>query len=197
MRGLFDDHVAYEAGLAEGIEEGLLAPFSYFGLRDTVDYEDIPWRNARFDPESLATAAATEARMDRLWQAWNEHPGTRTLVFCCSVAHSRFVGEWLSAKGLRVRAVTAESDDASRSGAREDLRLGRLDALCAVDLFNEGVDLPTLDRIVMLRPTESPVVFVQQLGRGLRRADGKASLTVIDFVGNHRVFLDRLPGLSS
>jgi superfamily II DNA or RNA helicase/diadenosine tetraphosphate (Ap4A) HIT family hydrolase/SOS-response transcriptional repressor LexA len=192
VRGLFDDHVAYEAGLAEGIEEGRLAPFSYFGLRDTVDYEDIPWRNARFDPEALATAAATEARMDRLWQAWDEHPGTRTLVFCCSVAHARFVVEWLSAKGLRVRAVTAESDEASRSGAREDLRQGRLDALCAVDLFNEGVDLPTLDRIVMLRPTESPVVFVQQLGRGLRRADGKESLTVIDFVGNHRVFLDRL-----
>lgn len=192
VRGLFDDHVAFEAGLAEGIEEGLLAPFSYFGLRDTVNYENIPWRNTRFDPEVLATAAATEARMGRLWEAWQEHPGERTLVFCCSVAHAEFVVRWLSGKGLRVRAVTAESDEASRSTAKSDLGSGRLDALCAVDLFNEGVDLPSLDRIVMLRPTESPVVFVQQLGRGLRRSEGKAALTVVDFVGNHRVFLDRL-----
>ena len=190
--GLFDDHVAYRADMGEGIAEGLLAPFAYLGLKDTVDYANIPWRNARFDPEVLTTAAATEARMARLWEAWQKHPAARTLVFCCSVRHAAFVEEWLTGKGVRTRAVTADTGPTDRSDALSALREGSLDALCAVDLFNEGIDLPSLDRVVMLRPTESPVVFVQQLGRGLRRSEGKETLTVIDFVGNHRVFLDRL-----
>jgi hypothetical protein len=87
----------------------------------------------------------------------------------------------------------AESDD--RAEALPRLASGELDALCAVDIFNEGIDLPTVDRVVMLRPTESPVIFMQQLGRGLRKAEGKTSVTIIDFVGNHRLFLDRLQTL--
>jgi superfamily II DNA or RNA helicase/diadenosine tetraphosphate (Ap4A) HIT family hydrolase len=197
--GLFDDHVAFRADLGVGIQVGRLVPFDYFGLKDTVDYsfENIPWRNRRFDPAALERAVQTEQRMQVLWNGWREHPGTRSLVFCCSIPHADFVRRWLTARGLLVRLVHSGPGSDDRSAALSDLEAGRIDAVCAVDLFNEGVDVPHVDRVVMLRPTESPVLFLQQLGRGLRCADGKARLTVIDFVGNHRVFLDRVRTLLS
>ncbi len=89
--GLFDDHLAYRADVGEGIARGLLVPFAYHGLKDDVAYENIPWRNRRFDPERLAEAVQTEARMQRMWTAWEAHRATRTLVFCCSVAHAEYV----------------------------------------------------------------------------------------------------------
>ena len=190
--GIFDDNMPYRADLGVGIEAGRLVPFAYFGLKDVVDYANIPWRNRKFDPEVLAAAVQTQQRMERFWEAWGEHAGTRTLVFCCSVKHAEFVRDWLRDRGIRVEAVFGATGSADREHALRALNEGELDAVCAVDLFNEGVDLPRLDRVVMLRPTESPVVFLQQLGRGLRVAEGKDSLAVIDFVGNHRVFLERL-----
>nr|WP_211194023.1 DEAD/DEAH box helicase family protein [Pyxidicoccus fallax] len=195
--GLFDDHLAWRSDLGEGIQEGLLAPFAYFGLKDAVDYENIPWRNQRFDPEQLAQAVQTEARMRTLWRAWREHTASRTLVFCCSVAHADYVRRWLGEQGVRAVAVYSGAGSADRAQSLRQLAEGSLDAVCAVDLFNEGVDVPSIDRVVMLRPTESPVVFLQQLGRGLRKFEGKEQVTVIDFVGNHRVFLDRVRTLLS
>ena len=184
-----------------GIEAELLVPFAYFGLKDEVDYrpENIPWRNQRFDPEALARAVQTQERMEQLWRAWQAHPGTRTLVFCCSIRHAVFVRDWLEERGLRVAAVFSAPGSADRTESLEALRDGSLDAICSVDVFNEGVDVPSVDRVVLLRPTESPVVFIQQLGRGLRRAEsaGKRQLTVIDFVGNHRIFLNRVRTLLS
>lgn len=195
--GLFDDFIAYQAGIPEGIALERLTPFHYFGVKDDIDYENIPWRNRKFDAEALAAAAQTEARMQTLWRAWNEHPGRRSLVFCCSIAHADFVREKLRGLGVRVAAVYAGdgSDDRERSLAR--LADGELEAVCAVDVFNEGVDVPSIDRVVMLRPTESGTLFMQQLGRGLRADKSKKAVTVIDFVGNHRVFLERLRTLLS
>ncbi|MCY1017196.1 DEAD/DEAH box helicase family protein [Pyxidicoccus sp. MSG2] len=190
--GLFDDHLAWRSDLGEGIQAGLLAPFAYFGLKDAVDYDNIPWRNRRFDPERLAEAVQTEARMQTLWRAWREHSASRTLVFCCSVNHAHYVQQWLGRQGVRAVAVYAGAGSADRAQSLRQLAEGTLDAVCAVDLFNEGVDVPSIDRVVMLRPTESPVVFLQQLGRGLRKFEGKEQVTVIDFVGNHKVFLDRV-----
>jgi superfamily II DNA or RNA helicase/diadenosine tetraphosphate (Ap4A) HIT family hydrolase len=197
--GLFDDNLAYRADLGRGIVDGHLAPFRYLGLADTIDYAPIPWRNRRFDPEALARAAQTEARMERLLRAWREHPGERTLVFCCSIAHAEHAARWLAARGVAVAAVHSGPGSAERDASLAALAAGELQALCTVDLLSEGVDLPSLDRVVMLRPTESPVVFLQQLGRGLRvdPARGEKALTVIDFVGNHRVFLDRVRTLLS
>ena len=197
--GIFDDHVAYRAGIDVGIELGRLVPFRYFGVKDSIDYANIPWRNRRFDPNELAAAAQTEARMASLWGAWEEHRGQRTLIFCCSVAHANFVRGWLRARDVRAVAVHSDPSSDERTGALEDLASGAVDAVCAVDVLNEGVDVPSIDRVVMLRPTESSVVFLQQLGRGLRAnpETGKDHLTVIDFVGNHRVFLDRLRALFS
>ena len=195
--GLLDDNLVYRADLGVGIARGYLAPFAYFGLADVVDYANIPWRNRRFDPAALAQAVQTQKRMERLWLAWNEHPARRSLVFCCSVAHARFVRESLAARGVRAVAVHAGPGSHDREGALKALAAGDIDAVCSIDLFNEGVDVPAVDRVVMLRPTESPIVFLQQLGRGLRRAPDKDGLTVIDFVGNHRVFLDRVRTLIS
>lgn len=195
--GLFDDHVAARADVARGIALGRLVPFRYFGVKDDIDYAQLPWRNRRFDVEALSRAAETEARMQSLWRAWKEHPGERSLVFCCSVAHAKFVRAWLAERGLRARAVFSGEGSDDREGALRDLAAGRVDAVCAVDVFNEGIDVPAIDRVVMLRPTESSVVFLQQLGRGLRATGGKRAVTVIDFVGNHRIFLERVRALLS
>ncbi|MCC6665011.1 MAG: DEAD/DEAH box helicase family protein [Polyangiaceae bacterium] len=195
--GLFDDFVAYRADISRGVALGRLVPFHYYGVKDDIDYAQIPWRNKRFDPEALALAAQTEARMQTLWRAWQEHPGQRTLVFCCSIAHASYVRGWLRDRGLRVNAVFSEEGTDDRESSLEALESGDLDALCAVDVFNEGVDIPSIDRVAMLRPTESSVLFLQQLGRGLRASPGKDSVTVIDFVGNDRVFLERVRALLS
>ncbi|RMF84467.1 MAG: HIT domain-containing protein [Nitrospirae bacterium] len=195
--GLFDDFVAYRADLGVGIERGHLVPFHYWGLKDTIDYRPIPWRNGRFDTEALANAAATRARMERLWEAWQAHPADRSLVFCCSIRHAEFTAGWLRERGVEAVAVHSGPGSADRAESLKRLEAGRLQAVCTVDLFNEGIDVPQVDRVVMLRPTESPVIFLQQLGRGLRTAPGKEALEVIDFVGNHRVFLDRMRTLLS
>jgi superfamily II DNA or RNA helicase/diadenosine tetraphosphate (Ap4A) HIT family hydrolase/HKD family nuclease len=195
--GLFNELIAFSAGIQRGVELGRLVPFHYFGVKDEIDYENIPWRNQRFDPVKLAAEAQTEARMQTLWRALQEHPGTRSLVFCCSVAHALYVKEWLRARSVRVAAVFAAEGSDDRETALSRLANGDLDAVCAVDVFNEGIDVPAIDRVVMLRPTESSVVFLQQLGRGLRAHEGKTAVTVIDFVGNHRVFLERLRALLS
>ncbi len=189
---LFDDCMPYRAELGEGIRRGLLVPFSYTGLADTIDYTPLPWRSGRFDPDALDAAVASQARMERVWSAWQAHPGARTIVFCASIRHAGYVRDWLAERGVRAVALHSDPDSAPREESLEALSDGTLDAICAVDLLNEGIDLPAVDRVVMLRPTESPVVFLQQLGRGLRTATGKSLLRVIDFVGNHRVFLGRL-----
>jgi superfamily II DNA or RNA helicase/diadenosine tetraphosphate (Ap4A) HIT family hydrolase/HKD family nuclease len=199
--GLFDDHVPFRADVGVGINEALLVPFAYFGLADdTVDYGQRGlWRNGRFDVDELTTALGTDARMDKLWSAWNESgkTGSRTMVFCVSIRHATFVRDWLAARGVRVRLCHGGADSDDRTVALQDLEAGNIDAICSVDLFNEGIDCRPLDRVVMLRPTESPVLFLQQLGRGLRNSVGKARLVVIDFVGNHKIFLDRVRRLLS
>jgi superfamily II DNA or RNA helicase/diadenosine tetraphosphate (Ap4A) HIT family hydrolase len=193
--GLFDDFVAYRADIPRGITLGRLTPFHYHGIKDSIDYEHIPWRNRRFDPEALAAAAQAEARMQTMWGAWQAHPSRRTLVFCCSIAHASYVRDWLRSREVAAAAVYAAEGSDDRDASLAAFERGELEALCAVDIFNEGVDVPSIDRVVMLRPTESNVVFLQQLGRGLRASAGKAAVTVIDFVGNHRVFLGRLRAL--
>lgn len=197
--GLFDDNLVYRADIGVGIDREWLVPFDYFGLKDDVDYSVIPWRNKRFEPEVLSTALQTEHRMKRLWSEWRKHPATRTLVFCASVAHANFVKSWLVNRDVNVKVVHSGAQSDDRDEALVELENGAVDAVCSVDMLSEGVDVPKVDRVVMLRPTESPVIFLQQLGRGLRNPRGAAKerLTVIDFVGNHRVFLDRIRQLLS
>lgn len=195
VAGLFDDHVAFRADLGEGIDSGRLVPFDYVGLPDTIEFAAIPWR--QYSVDALATLAETQARMARLHEAWLGYPGSRTLVFCVSIHHADYVASWLRKREVRIVACHSGDGSADREVALADLQSGALDAIAAVDLFNEGIDVPLIDRVVMLRPTGSPVVFLQQLGRGLRVAEGKERLQVIDFIGNHRVFLNKIRTLLS
>ncbi len=193
---IFDDNLAHHATIGDGIAEESLVPFHYIGIKDTVDFRQVPWRNGRFELEELERRVVRSERMDRLWHALQEHPAERTILFCCSRRHAIFARDWLRSKGVNSAAVFSGGGD--RCGeSLEQLRRGELQALCVVDMFNEGLDIPAVDRVVMLRPTESKIIFLQQLGRGLRASEGKSRLLVIDFVGNHRIFAQRLIHLLS
>lgn len=197
VASLFDDVLAWQASVGDGIAEGSLVPFHYLGLKDVVDFEQIPWRSGRFDPTELEEKLENSERMERLWTAWQADPYARTLVFCCSRRHALYTRDWLRRRKVRSAAVFSGAGGDPRSGSVSDFINGSLQALCVVDLFNEGLDVPDVDRVVMLRPTESKVIFLQQLGRGLRASENKLRLKVIDFVGNHRVFASRLVHLLS
>ncbi len=197
LAGIFDDNLAHQATIGDGIAEESLVPSHYVGIRDTVDFEQIPWRNGRFDQEELEKRVAHSERMHRLQQAMQEHAGQRTIVFCCSRRHALFARDWLRSHGYSSAAVFSGNGSDGQIQSIEALNSGQLQTLCVVDMFNEGLDIPAVDRVIMLRPTESKVIFLQQLGRGLRAAEGKTRLIVIDFVGNHRVFDQRIRHLLS
>ncbi len=189
LLALCSDNLVYECPLSEGVERGDLSPFRYFGIADDVDYISIPWRGGRFDPAALTEAVETQERAQHALDVWRDKDGGRTIVFCVTVDHADFMAEFFRRSGVAAVAVHSGSTSAPRVGSVEQLRAGELQVICTVDVFNEGLDVPEVDTVLMLRPTESPVVFLQQLGRGLRRSDGKDALTVIDFIGNHRSFL--------
>ena len=191
LLALCHDNLVFECSLVEGIQRGDLVPFNYWGIRDIVDFAPIPWRNGRFDPEALAAAVETQDRAEQAFREWSAHRGTRTLAFCCSLTHADFMQRFFTQRGVRCVAVHSGASSAPRRDAIQRLRDGDLEVLFSVDVFNEGVDVPEIDTVLMLRPTDSPIVFLQQLGRGLRPSDGKAELRVVDFIGNHRSFLMR------
>ncbi|MCF7764266.1 MAG: DUF3427 domain-containing protein, partial [Verrucomicrobia bacterium] len=191
LLALCQENLVYRCDVGRGITENLLAPFHYFGVPDEVDYQNIPWRNNRFDEQELTRAVATQNRAANALDHYRQHGGTRTLAFCCSQRHCDFMADFFSRNGLRSAAVHSGEKSAPRAASLEALEAGTLDILCAVDMFNEGVDLPAVDTVLMLRPTESTILWMQQFGRGLRKTEGKQHLTVIDYIGNHRIFLNK------
>jgi superfamily II DNA or RNA helicase/SAM-dependent methyltransferase len=150
---LCDDNLVYVCNLFAGIESGLLAPFHYYGIFDeSVNYKELPWRNGRFDPGELSNKLATLARARHAHQQWLEKRLTRTLAFCVSIRHAEFMAAYFSQAGISSAAVYAGSE-LSRGDALERLADRRLEVLFSVDLFNEGVDLPSIDTVMLLRPT--------------------------------------------
>jgi superfamily II DNA or RNA helicase len=201
LLSLCGENLVYRCDVREAIERGFLAPFRYFGVPDDVNYENIPWRSQRFDEETLTEAVATRARAQNALEQLRRHGGDRVLAFCCSTRHADFMRDYFQEAGLRVAAVHSAEGSDPRAGSLEKLDAGELQVLFAVDMFNEGVDIPHVDTVLMLRPTESRLLWSQQFGRGLRKAEGKRDLAVIDYIGNHRSFLikaqalfDLLPG---
>jgi superfamily II DNA or RNA helicase/HKD family nuclease len=193
---LCDDNLVFGCNLFSGVSAGLLAPFHYFGIWDeTVDYKAIPWRNGRFDPEQLSNKLATLARARHALKKWREKGQQRTLAFCVSIRHAEYMADQFTRSGVVAAAVYSGSE-MSRGDALTRLADGRLQVIFSIDLFNEGVDLPSIDTVLMLRPTESKILFLQQLGRGLRKADGKDKLVVLDFIGNHKSFLHKPQALA-
>lgn len=189
LLSLCEDNLVFECGLVEGIDRGLLAPFHYYGVPDPVDFSPLPWRNSRFDPDALEAAVVTSERASAALREWQRLAGSRTLAFCVSVRHADHMAQVFSDAGIPSVAVHSGATSAPRHEALYDLARGRHRIVFSVDMFNEGVDVPEIDTVLLLRPTESPIVFLQQIGRGLRLSDGKDHLRVIDFVGNHRSFV--------
>ncbi len=193
---LCDDNLVFRADLPEGIAAGRLVPFKYHGLKDSVDYQAIPWRSGRFDPEALSQALATRSHAEQAVRGYLERAPEgprRGLWFCASIRHAEFMAEFLAARGITAAAVHSEPGGAGRAASLRALAAGTLEAITTVDVFNEGVDVPDVNVVVLLRPTESRVVFLQQIGRGLRlpECSHKPHLVILDFIGNHRSFLAR------
>lgn len=190
----FDGHIAAEMRLWDALERNLVCPFQYFGVHDNSDLSAIRWTRRGYDIGQLENVyTGNDARvalvLEQLRQKLTNVGTMRALGFCVSVEHARFMARKFTEAGLPSRAVSADTDIDDRHDAVRQLRIGAIRALFAVDLFNEGVDLPEVDTLLFLRPTESALVFLQQLGRGLRRHEGKDCVTVLDFIGQaHRQF---------
>ncbi|WP_350978492.1 DEAD/DEAH box helicase family protein [Shewanella sp. AC34-MNA-CIBAN-0136] len=190
---LCDNNLVFEKNIIDGIESGILVPFHYQGIKDeTVDYRELPWRNGKFDPQQLMNLFATQKRAKHVFGHWKTHKQQRTLAFCVSKAHADFMAQWFSARGIKAVSVHSGSE-VRRGEALSQLKSGEIEVIFSVDLFNEGTDLPSIDTILILRPTESKILFLQQLGRGLRTSaeTNKTFVSVIDFIGNHISFLNR------
>ncbi|MBQ0983681.1 DUF3427 domain-containing protein [Streptomyces sp. F63] len=187
----FDGRIAAEMRLWEALENDLLSPFHYFGITDSTDLRAVAWKRGSYDPAALdRVLTGSTARARLVLKAVRDkiaEPHTmRALGFCVSVAHAHFMAETFRGQGLRAVALSAETPADQRKAALDDLRSGELQVIFSVDLFNEGLDVPDVDTLLLLRPTSSATLFLQQLGRGLRRSEGKAVLTVLDFIGQHR-----------
>jgi superfamily II DNA or RNA helicase/HKD family nuclease len=188
----FGGRIAAELRLWDAIDQHRLTPFAYYGISDALDLRDIPWRRGRGYDEAELTRVITStdvwARyvLKQFLDHFGNPPQARALGFCVSVNHARYMARVFAQHGVPAVAITSATGDDERMRTLKDLEQGRVQVVFSVDLFNEGVDIPSVDALLMLRPTESPLLFLQQLGRGLRKADGKAVCTVLDFVGHHR-----------
>lgn len=191
VRSFFGGRTAAELRLWDALSGDLLCPFHYFGVADGTDLRGIEWARGRYDQDALDNVfTGNDARaaivLKQLRSKVSDVGRIRALGFCVSVAHAQYMAKVFTAAGVEARAVTGETRPVERAAALEDLRARRVNALFTADLFNEGLDLPDIDTVLFLRPTESATIFLQQLGRGLRQAPGKAVLTALDFVGHHR-----------
>ena len=188
----FDRHIAAEIRLPEAIDRKLLCPFQYFGVSDTVDLADLRWVRGGYDRAELSnlytlSQGVAERRADHILRSMDKYVtdmnDVRALGFCVSIEHARFMADYFNRCGVPALALTGDSRDDVRASAQEKLVRGELRVLFVVDIYNEGVDIPEVNTVLFLRPTESLTIFLQQLGRGLRLAEGKDCLTVLDFIG--------------
>lgn len=185
-----DGSPAVEMRLWHALDLQLLCPFEYYACDDDTDFSEVPWDQ----PGELAAidnlVSGNEVRARLVLNEWHRLAGdptrSRTLVFCVSVAHAGYMTEKLNQAGIKAQCVVGNTPQEERRRAPERLARGEVSALVTCDLYNEGVDLPLVDTLLLLRPTQSPVLFQQQIGRGLRLAKGKDSCLVLDFVGRHR-----------
>lgn len=197
VQSLFDYRIAYELRLWDALQLGLVAPMHYYGINDETDLRDVKWSRASkaYDVADLSEFyirlgdSRVRLVLNELQRRQFNLNDVRALGFCVSIDHAEFMANRFSALGVPSAAVTSRTDWSERERAITDLRQGTLNALFTVDLFNEGVDIPEVNTLLMLRPTESPVTFLQQLGRGLRRLPGKVC-TVLDFVGEQHQSFD-------
>ncbi|MCY0864225.1 MAG: DEAD/DEAH box helicase family protein [Sulfobacillus sp.] len=183
---LCDGNLVYEEKLPDAIRKKWLVPFHYYGVHDPIDYRTIPWRGTRYDEEALERAQTQESYAAWILSAWKHHRQSRTLAFCAGVAQAEYLAAYFSRHGEAAQALTGKNTLDERRRVLAELERGDLSIIFSVDLFNEGLDIPATDTILLVRPTDSSVVFLQQIGRGLRTFGDKTHCTIIDFVGNYR-----------
>ncbi|MDR9793059.1 DEAD/DEAH box helicase family protein [Aeribacillus sp. FSL K6-2848] len=181
-----DGNVAYKIDFIEAVQRGWLAPFRYYGVYDDTDYSKIKWLGNRYDETELLQVQLREEMADKILKAWEKYKKTRTLVFCSSIKQADFLSEYFRKRNYRTVSLHSQQTDIPRDQAIAMLEKGELDAIFTVDLFNEGVDIPSVDTLLFVRPTESLTVFTQQVGRGLRLYEGKDYCVIIDLIGNYR-----------
>lgn len=184
----FDGRVASELRLWDALHEDLLVPFHYFGVADDVDLSGLEWSRQGYDVQELENVyTGNDARADIVLSELNDKvldvSRMRALGFCVSVAHAEYMARYFSEHGIPSLALHGKTPRAEREAAGRQLIDRDIVCIFTVDLFNEGIDIPEIDTVLFLRPTQSATVFLQQLGRGLRRSDSKSVLTVLDFVG--------------
>lgn len=190
----FGGRIAAELRLWEAIDEGFLVPFQYFGVADGIDLSNLSWRRGDYDRKELervytADDARVKTVLRELRRVLGRPEDMRALGFCVSRNHAHFMAEAFTRFGLESEALTGDDHPDDRRRVLNRLARGELRCVFSVDVLGEGVDVPSVDTVLLLRPTQSPVVFAQQLGRGLRLAEGKSHLTVLDLIGQqHREF---------
>jgi superfamily II DNA/RNA helicase len=158
----------------------------YFGVYDDTDYSQITWLGNRYDEEELLQAQLKEELAIKILRAWEDKKQTRTLAFCSSIRQANFLSNFFNQHGYQTVSLHSQQVDVSRSQSITLLQKGDMDVIFTVDLFNEGVDIPAVDTLLFVRPTESLTVFTQQIGRGLRLHPGKEACVIVDLIGNYR-----------
>lgn len=184
-----DYNVPYEISLKEAINKGMLVPFHYYGVYDETDYSGLHLVKGKYDEKELTEIYRNNGRRyDLIYKHYMKYRSKRALGFCCSRQHAEKMAKEFCIRGIASVAVYSNADgefSEDREKAIEKLKNQEVKVIFSVDMFNEGLDIASLDLVMFLRPTESPVVFLQQLGRGLRIYKGKEYLNVLDFIGNY------------
>ena len=186
--GYFHDIIASEMRLTEAINRKLLSPFQYFCVTDTVDLSKLKWSKKGYDTKELenvytSNKIRSNQIVNSLYKYVTDIDDVKGLAFCVSIEHAKYMANYFNQVKIPSLALHGRSDDETRRMAQDQLISGKIKFIFVVDLYNEGVDIPDVNTILFLRPTESLTVFLQQLGRGLRLSEGKECLTVLDFVG--------------
>ena len=188
---LCDYNVVDEIGIKEALEEDLIVPFHYFGVNDyTINYDNIPYKNGKYNEKILLENLLLNTRTDYIVEKINKFgfDGNElsAVAFCQNIEHAFFMKEEFSKKGYKSAVITANTSSNERSEILEKFKNKKIEILCVVDILNEGIDIPTINLLLFLRPTMSSTIFIQQIGRGLRKAKNKDFVTIIDFIGNHK-----------
>ncbi|WDL99110.1 DEAD/DEAH box helicase family protein [Alicyclobacillus sp. ALC3] len=181
-----DGNVAYRMDFVEAIQRRWLSPFHYIGVYDETDYSRIRWLGSRYDEQELLAVQTRESMATLAYSAWQTHKQTRAIAFCSSVVQAQFLQRFFQSRGVSCVCLHGGSSARERAEAIQKLNSGDLELIFTVDLFNEGVDIPAVDTLLFVRPTESLTVFTQQVGRGLRIHEGKTHCAIIDLIGNYR-----------
>lgn len=181
-----DGNVAFRLDFLEAIQRKWLSPFNYFGVYDDTDYSQITWLGNRYDEEELLQAQLRDELAQKVLVAWEMKKQTRTIGFCSSIKQANFLANYFNRNGFLTVSLHSQQVGVGRREAISQLSKGEIDIIFTVDLFNEGVDIPNVDTLLFVRPTESLTVFTQQIGRGLRLHPGKETCVIIDLIGNYR-----------